>query len=183
MTQTMELLSTPKNIEINNITCDSFRISWAMDKGDLERVTHYFIDLNKKENKNSNKFKHRVSVGQHVHGGVGCGIKLEQSLDACGYLAMLSAKASSLWSTQSSHTPHGSAASQLRAVMNGMAWCVHHRNLQLWHWLSPLTASLYGGTGGWVGGWLMEPWKSPFRIGASIMDGVRMGRAVFWCTS
>uniref|UniRef100_A0A8C0EA21 Phytanoyl-CoA 2-hydroxylase interacting protein n=1 Tax=Bubo bubo TaxID=30461 RepID=A0A8C0EA21_BUBBB len=56
----MELLSTPKNIEINNITCDSFRISWAMEKGDLERVTHYFIDLNKKENKNSNKFKHRV---------------------------------------------------------------------------------------------------------------------------
>ncbi|GAB0200233.1 phytanoyl-CoA hydroxylase-interacting protein [Grus japonensis] len=55
----MELLSTPKNIEINNITCDSFRISWAMEKGDLERVTHYFIDLNKKENKNSNKFKHR----------------------------------------------------------------------------------------------------------------------------
>ncbi|NWU03630.1 PHYIP protein, partial [Urocynchramus pylzowi] len=60
----MELLSTPKNIEINNITCDSFRISWAMEKGDLERVTHYFIDLNKKENKNSNKFKHRVSPGR-----------------------------------------------------------------------------------------------------------------------
>lgn len=60
----MELLSTPKNIEINNITCDSFRISWAMEKGDLERVTHYFIDLNKKENKNSNKFKHRVSRGR-----------------------------------------------------------------------------------------------------------------------
>ena len=56
----MELLSTPKNIEINNVTCDSFRISWAMERGDLERVTHYFIDLNKKENKNSNKFKHRV---------------------------------------------------------------------------------------------------------------------------
>ncbi|XP_039380965.1 phytanoyl-CoA hydroxylase-interacting protein isoform X2 [Mauremys reevesii] len=56
---TMELLSTPRSIEINNITCDSFRISWAMDGGDLERVTHYFIDLNKKENKNSNKFKHR----------------------------------------------------------------------------------------------------------------------------
>ncbi|NXM36353.1 PHYIP protein, partial [Oxyruncus cristatus] len=64
----MELLSTPKNIEINNITCDSFRISWAMEKGDLERVTHYFIDLNKKENKNSNKFKHRVSPGRG-----GCG--------------------------------------------------------------------------------------------------------------
>lgn len=68
----MELLSTPKNIEINNITCDSFRISWAMEKGDLERVTHYFIDLNKKENKNSNKFKHRVSPGE----GEGCGTPL-----------------------------------------------------------------------------------------------------------
>uniref|UniRef100_G3X1E8 Phytanoyl-CoA hydroxylase-interacting protein n=1 Tax=Sarcophilus harrisii TaxID=9305 RepID=G3X1E8_SARHA len=53
------LLSTPHSIEINNITCDSFRISWAMEGSDLERVTHYFIDLNKKENKNSNKFKHR----------------------------------------------------------------------------------------------------------------------------
>lgn len=57
----MELLSTPHSIEVNNITCDSFRISWAMENSDLERVTHYFIDLNKKENKNSNKFKHRVS--------------------------------------------------------------------------------------------------------------------------
>lgn len=59
----MELLSTPHSIEVNNITCDSFRISWAMENSDLERVTHYFIDLNKKENKNSNKFKHRVSRG------------------------------------------------------------------------------------------------------------------------
>jgi hypothetical protein len=59
----MELLSTPHSIEINNITCDSFRISWTMEDSDLERVTHYFIDLNKKENKNSNKFKHRVSSG------------------------------------------------------------------------------------------------------------------------
>lgn len=58
----MELLSTPHSIEVNNITCDSFRISWAMENSDLERVTHYFIDLNKKENKNSNKFKHRVST-------------------------------------------------------------------------------------------------------------------------
>lgn len=61
----MELLSTPHSIEVNNITCDSFRISWAMENSDLERVTHYFIDLNKKENKNSNKFKHRVSEGGH----------------------------------------------------------------------------------------------------------------------
>ncbi|XP_029397207.1 phytanoyl-CoA hydroxylase-interacting protein [Mus pahari] len=60
----MELLSTPHSIEINNITCDSFRISWAMEDSDLERVTHYFIDLNKKENKNSNKFKHRVNYAK-----------------------------------------------------------------------------------------------------------------------
>lgn len=59
----MELLSTPHSIEVSNITCDSFRISWTMENSDLERVTHYFIDLNKKENKNSNKFKHRVSAG------------------------------------------------------------------------------------------------------------------------
>lgn len=60
----MELLSTPHSIEVSNVTCDSFRISWAMENSDLERVTHYFIDLNKKENKNSNKFKHRVSAGR-----------------------------------------------------------------------------------------------------------------------
>ncbi|XP_005995302.1 phytanoyl-CoA hydroxylase-interacting protein [Latimeria chalumnae] len=55
----MDLLSTPHNIQITNITCDSFKISWVMDPSDLERITHYFIDLNKKENKDSNKFKHR----------------------------------------------------------------------------------------------------------------------------
>ncbi|ELW52780.1 Phytanoyl-CoA hydroxylase-interacting protein [Tupaia chinensis] len=60
----MELLSTPHSIEINNITCDSFRISWAMEDSDVERVTHYFIDLNKKENKNSNKFKHRLAEAE-----------------------------------------------------------------------------------------------------------------------
>lgn len=42
----MELLSTPHSIEVSNITCDSFRISWTMENSDLERVTHYFIDLN-----------------------------------------------------------------------------------------------------------------------------------------
>lgn len=74
----MELLSTPHSIEVNNITCDSFRISWSMENSDLERVTHYFIDLNKKENKNSNKFKHRVSGG-----GAG-GIWLITSLKEAG---------------------------------------------------------------------------------------------------
>ena len=57
----MALLSTPHSIHISDITCDSFRIAWAMNQADLDRVSHYFIDLNKKENKNSNKFKHRVS--------------------------------------------------------------------------------------------------------------------------
>ncbi|XP_069473851.1 phytanoyl-CoA hydroxylase-interacting protein [Ambystoma mexicanum] len=55
----MATLSTPHSIHISDITCDSFRIAWAMNQGDLDRVSHYFIDLNKKENKNSNKFKHR----------------------------------------------------------------------------------------------------------------------------
>ncbi|XP_020366358.2 phytanoyl-CoA hydroxylase-interacting protein-like [Rhincodon typus] len=55
----MELLSTPHNIKITNITCDSFKICWDTDVKDRERITHYFVDLNKKENKDSNKFKHR----------------------------------------------------------------------------------------------------------------------------
>ncbi|KAJ8396026.1 hypothetical protein AAFF_G00025580 [Aldrovandia affinis] len=55
----MEELPVPQNIKINNITCDSFKISWDMDSKAKERITHYFIDLNKKENKNSNKFKHK----------------------------------------------------------------------------------------------------------------------------
>ncbi|KAK1164613.1 phytanoyl-CoA hydroxylase-interacting protein-like isoform X1 [Acipenser oxyrinchus oxyrinchus] len=55
----MEELPVPQNIKINNITCDSFKISWDMDPKSKERITHYFIDLNKKENKNSNKFKHK----------------------------------------------------------------------------------------------------------------------------
>ncbi len=33
-----------------------------MDSRSKERITHYFIDLNKKENKNANKFKHKVCV-------------------------------------------------------------------------------------------------------------------------
>uniref|UniRef100_A0A8C5MJ21 Phytanoyl-CoA 2-hydroxylase interacting protein like n=1 Tax=Leptobrachium leishanense TaxID=445787 RepID=A0A8C5MJ21_9ANUR len=56
----MEELPVPHNIKISNITCDSFKISWDMDSKSKDRITHYFIDLNKKENKNSNKFKHKV---------------------------------------------------------------------------------------------------------------------------
>lgn len=56
----MEELPVPHNIKISNITCDSFKISWEMDSKSKDRITHYFIDLNKKENKNSNKFKHKV---------------------------------------------------------------------------------------------------------------------------
>uniref|UniRef100_A0A4W6DTD1 Phytanoyl-CoA 2-hydroxylase interacting protein-like a n=1 Tax=Lates calcarifer TaxID=8187 RepID=A0A4W6DTD1_LATCA len=55
----MEELPVPQNIKISNITCDSFKICWDMEPRSKERITHYFIDLNKKENKNSNKFKHK----------------------------------------------------------------------------------------------------------------------------
>ncbi|KAM6996958.1 phytanoyl-CoA hydroxylase-interacting protein-like [Tautogolabrus adspersus] len=55
----LEELPVPQNIKISNITCDSFKICWDMEARSKERITHYFIDLNKKENKNSNKFKHK----------------------------------------------------------------------------------------------------------------------------
>ncbi|KAF7705107.1 phytanoyl-CoA hydroxylase-interacting protein-like isoform X1 [Silurus meridionalis] len=55
----MEELPVPQAIKISNITCDSFKICWDMDSRAKERITHYFIDLNKKENKNANKFKHK----------------------------------------------------------------------------------------------------------------------------
>ncbi|KAM3863275.1 phytanoyl-CoA hydroxylase-interacting protein-like isoform 2-T2 [Diretmus argenteus] len=55
----MEELPVPQNIKISNITCDSFKICWDTEPRAKERITHYFIDLNKKENKNSNKFKHK----------------------------------------------------------------------------------------------------------------------------
>lgn len=56
----MEELPVPNSIKISNITCDSFKICWDMDPRAKDKITHYFIDLNKKENKNSNKFKHKV---------------------------------------------------------------------------------------------------------------------------
>ena len=55
-------LPVPQQIHISNITCDSFKISWDMDSRGRERITHYFIDLNKKENKECNKFKHKVGM-------------------------------------------------------------------------------------------------------------------------
>ncbi|XP_026865228.2 phytanoyl-CoA hydroxylase-interacting protein-like isoform X1 [Electrophorus electricus] len=55
----MEELPVPQHIKITNITCDSFKICWDMDARVKERITHYFIDLNKKENKHANKFKHK----------------------------------------------------------------------------------------------------------------------------
>ncbi|XP_077468875.1 phytanoyl-CoA hydroxylase-interacting protein-like [Stigmatopora argus] len=55
----LEDLPIPQNIKISNITCDSFKICWDMEQHGKDRITHYFIDLNKKENKNSNKFKHK----------------------------------------------------------------------------------------------------------------------------
>ncbi|XP_049420484.1 phytanoyl-CoA hydroxylase-interacting protein-like [Epinephelus fuscoguttatus] len=52
-------LPVPQQIRISNITCDSFKISWDMDGRGRDRITHYFIDLNKKENRKENKFKHK----------------------------------------------------------------------------------------------------------------------------
>uniref|UniRef100_A0A1A7X147 Phytanoyl-CoA 2-hydroxylase interacting protein-like a n=2 Tax=Iconisemion striatum TaxID=60296 RepID=A0A1A7X147_9TELE len=51
-------LPVPQRIQISYITCDSFKISWDMDSRGQDRITHYFIDLNKKEGRSSNKFKH-----------------------------------------------------------------------------------------------------------------------------
>lgn len=53
-------LSTPCNIQICEVTCDSFRIVWDMPPEDTARATHFFIDLSRKESKDPNRFKHRV---------------------------------------------------------------------------------------------------------------------------
>lgn len=52
-------LPVPEHICISHITCDSFRIGWDMESAGQGRVTHYFMDLNKKENTGPNKFKHK----------------------------------------------------------------------------------------------------------------------------
>lgn len=57
----MEELFVLYNIKINNIICDFFKILWDMDFKSKDRITYYFIDFNKKENKNSNKFKYKVN--------------------------------------------------------------------------------------------------------------------------
>ncbi|XP_061564251.1 phytanoyl-CoA hydroxylase-interacting protein-like isoform X1 [Cololabis saira] len=51
-------LPVPQQIQVSSITCDSFRIIWDMDGRGRDRITHYFMDLNKKEDKSSNQFKH-----------------------------------------------------------------------------------------------------------------------------
>ncbi|XP_070401901.1 phytanoyl-CoA hydroxylase-interacting protein-like isoform X2 [Nothobranchius furzeri] len=51
-------LPVPQRIQINDITCDSFKISWDMESGGRDQITHYFIDLNKKEDRSSHKVKH-----------------------------------------------------------------------------------------------------------------------------
>uniref|UniRef100_A0A8D0CMZ6 Phytanoyl-CoA hydroxylase-interacting protein n=3 Tax=Scleropages formosus TaxID=113540 RepID=A0A8D0CMZ6_SCLFO len=55
----MVSLSIPQNIQISEVTCDSFRIGWDMAPEDTGRVTHYFIDLSRKEGRDPNRFKHR----------------------------------------------------------------------------------------------------------------------------
>uniref|UniRef100_A0A8C6S870 Phytanoyl-CoA 2-hydroxylase interacting protein n=1 Tax=Neogobius melanostomus TaxID=47308 RepID=A0A8C6S870_9GOBI len=52
-------LCTPCNIQICEVTCDSFRIMWDMTPEDTARATHFFIDLSRKDNRDPNRFKHR----------------------------------------------------------------------------------------------------------------------------
>uniref|UniRef100_A0A3Q3WSZ7 Phytanoyl-CoA hydroxylase-interacting protein-like C-terminal domain-containing protein n=1 Tax=Mola mola TaxID=94237 RepID=A0A3Q3WSZ7_MOLML len=59
MTEMDTPLSTPCNIQICEVTCDSFRIMWDMTPEDTARATHFFIDLSRKESRNPNRFKHR----------------------------------------------------------------------------------------------------------------------------
>lgn len=60
MTEMEAPLSTPCNIQICEVTCDSFRIMWDMTPEDTARATHFFIDLSRKESRDPNRFKHRV---------------------------------------------------------------------------------------------------------------------------
>ncbi|KAL0979415.1 hypothetical protein UPYG_G00184780 [Umbra pygmaea] len=53
------VLSTPNNIKICEVTCDSFCIAWDMTPEDTARATHFFIDLSRKEGRDPNRFKHR----------------------------------------------------------------------------------------------------------------------------
>lgn len=53
-------LATPCNVQICEVTCDSFRIMWDMTSEDTARATHFFIDLSRKESRDPNRFKHRV---------------------------------------------------------------------------------------------------------------------------
>lgn len=58
-------LPVPQQVQISNITCDSFWISWDMEARGQDQITHYFIDLNKRENKDANKFKLKVGGTEH----------------------------------------------------------------------------------------------------------------------
>ncbi|XP_062854734.1 phytanoyl-CoA hydroxylase-interacting protein [Trichomycterus rosablanca] len=55
----LDVLSTPCNVQISEVTCDSFRVAWEITPEDAARVTHYFIDLSRKEGAERNRFKNR----------------------------------------------------------------------------------------------------------------------------
>ncbi|XP_060786646.1 phytanoyl-CoA hydroxylase-interacting protein [Neoarius graeffei] len=59
MAEVVDLLSTPHNVQISEVTCDSFHVAWEMTPEDAGRVTHYFIDLSRKAGGERNRFKHR----------------------------------------------------------------------------------------------------------------------------
>lgn len=72
-------LPVPRQIQISNITCDSFWISWDMEARGQDRITHYFIDLNKRENRDANKFKLKVGGTEHPNRTFMSGVKPLQS--------------------------------------------------------------------------------------------------------
>ncbi|KAF5891293.1 phytanoyl-CoA hydroxylase-interacting protein-like, partial [Clarias magur] len=59
MAEVVDLLSTPHNVQISAVTCDSFCVAWEMTPEDAGRVTHFFIDLSHKAGGERNRFKHR----------------------------------------------------------------------------------------------------------------------------
>lgn len=102
----MEELPVPQNIKISNITCDSFKICWDMEPRNKERITHYFIDLNKKENKNSNKFKHKVGSPWRAEPSNCSWLFLVFHTDVCELSACLTSRTSPLsWWPKRCHCP------------------------------------------------------------------------------
>lgn len=92
-----DALSTPCNVQISEVTCDSFRAAWAMTPVDTARVTHYFIDLSRKEGAERNRFRNRVRTIKkktHTHTGFW---SMSCSVNLCFLLMKFGGGGVSLW--------------------------------------------------------------------------------------